>query len=196
MKRSSSSLNIDATDGLCTIPADVTLEALETELNAAGWTLGYVPDDTKMTVGQALGKRAPNRHALRYGEIDDICLSLTATWHHKKIITKKVSRAATGPDLKQIFIGSGDHYGTITEAILRIVPLPGTRLNVSLGFNNDDDRSKFLKFFSNSGLRPLYCELLGRTVTMELIGPETRLAAETAALKRLASKCRGTVDIA
>lgn len=189
-------MKINDFDLLCEVKASDDIQACENELNRLGWTFGYFCKNPKLTFGQALSQRLPNRYALQYGEIDDLCLSLTAVWKGKSIVTKKVSRAATGPDLKQIFIGSQNRYGRIVSAILRISPLPEAQQKLVLDFSTPRDIRIFLKKISNSGLRPLYVERVkARIIHMELIGPEMRLRAEMTALKRLASSARGKVTL-
>ncbi len=197
--RDAKPLVVDAVNLLVHASADRDIGVLEYELNLQGFTLGYLPADSKVkTLGQALALRAANHYAPRYGEIDDICLSLTAVWKKKNIRTKKVPRAATGPDLKQIFIGSGNAYGRIVEGIFRICPFPPARRDVSITFKTETQKRNFLKDLSNSGLRPLFmmeAETRDSQLKLALVGPGARLEAEIAALKRLVQKSRGTVHV-
>jgi alkyldihydroxyacetonephosphate synthase len=45
-------------------------------------------------------------------------------------------RASTGPDLRQLFLGSEGTFGIITEVTLKVVPLPETRLFAAYAFDD------------------------------------------------------------
>jgi FAD/FMN-containing dehydrogenase len=120
---------------------------------------------------------------LRYGEIQDLCTSLVAATPLGHVRTKKVPRAATGPDLKKIFMGSRRHYGDIEEATLQIIPKPDCRKTVVVRAGKD-----FLKRLWAGGVRPLTLLRRSGALAIELEGLKDVVLAEEKTLKALAAR--------
>lgn len=156
------SLKIDTFSLLVTAKTDMSLSALEKELNRLRYSLPFRPLSTlkgPFTLKKILVERIPNAWAARYGEIDDICLCLKVDHYlhrtHENLVTKAVPRSATGPDFKKIFIGSGGHYGEITEATFRIIPLPPRQYRLKIVWSHPGQKNIFLKKFWGSGVAPV-----------------------------------------
>jgi alkyldihydroxyacetonephosphate synthase len=171
---------------------DVSLSKLEDTLNREGFTLGYRPQKSgALTLRQALEERIPNRDALLYGEVEDICVAVEAIRKSETIVTKNVPRAATGPDFKKIFIGSGERYANLKKAVLKIHPKPEAREEVRIEWTTQEDRDEFIKAFWGSGIRPAVFSAAPRETTIILEGPREMTTAESACLDRLIRKTKG-----
>jgi alkyldihydroxyacetonephosphate synthase len=185
---------IDKTSMLLTCPVDERLAVLERRLNREGLTLGYRPPQAgRLTLRQALERRIPNRDALLYGGIDDLCVSLQALRKGETIATRNVPRAATGPDFKKILIGSGRRYAKLVKAVLRVHPLPEAREVVRLAWKEKKNRDAFLKSLWGSGIRPVRLRTGPRAVTVALEGAKEMVAAEKRCLRRLARPTKGKI---
>jgi alkyldihydroxyacetonephosphate synthase len=102
-------------------------DALEAELRAAhGLTLGHRPQSVAIsTVGGWLACRSAGQYSTRYGKIEDMVAGLDVALADGRVIrTGGAARAATGPDLTQVFVGSEGTLGVITSARLRLHPAP------------------------------------------------------------------------
>lgn len=168
-------MKLDQESLLLTVPASTTLQEIENFLKKFRLGLRFSPTTSlknykNLTIKKILSENIHNLHALRYGEIDDICLSLTAKTSLGKIQTKSVPRSATGPDLKKIFIGSHGKYGEILEATLRVVPLPEKIKKISLKFHSQKKQELFLRTLWAHGLRPARLKKLKNTLILELEG--------------------------
>ena len=100
---------------------------LEAELQAEhGVTIGHWPQSMDLsTVGGWLACRGAGQHSTRYGKIEDIVVGLDVVLADgRRIHTGGAPRAAVGPDLTQLFVGSEGTLGVITGARLRIHPTP------------------------------------------------------------------------
>ena len=112
---------------------------LEDELRADHRaTLGHWPQSIELsTVGGWLACRSAGQLSTRYGKIEDMVAGLDAVLADGTVIrTGGAPRAAAGPDLTQVFVGSEGTLGIITGARLRLHPAPsvdacrGLRLRV------------------------------------------------------------------
>ena len=115
------------------LTADVRAGTFGPDLEAAlgrvgpGYTLGHWPQSMDLsTVGGWLACRGAGQYSTRYGKIEDMVLGLEVVLADGRIVQTEGHgpRAATGPNLTQLFVGSEGTLGVITAARLRIHPLP------------------------------------------------------------------------
>ena len=78
------------------------------------------------TVGGWLACRGAGQYSTRYGKIEDMVLGLEVVLADGRVVHTEGHgpRAATGPNLTQLFVGSEGTLGVITEARFRIHPVP------------------------------------------------------------------------
>jgi len=112
---------------------------LEAELHTKhGVTIGHWPQSMDLsTVGGWLACRGAGQHSTRYGKIEDIVVGLDVVLADgSQIHAGGAPRAAVGPDLTQLFVGSEGTLGVITGARLRIHPTPPAERRVAYGFGS------------------------------------------------------------
>jgi alkyldihydroxyacetonephosphate synthase len=99
---------------------------LERQLADYGVTLGHWPQSVAIsTVGGWLACRSAGQYSTRYGKIEDMVVGLDVVdGRGRRFRTGGHPRAATGPDLTQVFVGSEGTLGVITGATLRLRPRP------------------------------------------------------------------------
>ncbi|HMD45084.1 MAG TPA: FAD-binding oxidoreductase, partial [Acidimicrobiales bacterium] len=102
-----------------------------------GYTAGHWPQSMDIsTVGGWLACRGAGQYSTRYGKIEDIVVGLEVVLADGRVIRTegRGPRAATGPNLTQLFVGSEGTLGVITEARLRIHPRPGAEARRAFSF--------------------------------------------------------------
>ncbi len=123
--------------------ADVRAGTFGPDLEAAlgkvgdGYTLGHWPQSMDLsTVGGWLACRGAGQYSTRYGKIEDMVIGLEVVLADGRIVRTEGTgpRAATGPNLTQLFVGSEGTLGVITHARLRIHPLPAAQERRAFGF--------------------------------------------------------------
>ena len=113
-------------------------DVLEEELRAAHLTVGHWPQSVALsTVGGWLACRGAGQYSTRYGKIEDIVEGLDVVLADGTMVhTGDVPRAAAGPDLTQLFVGSEGTLGVITGARLRVHPTPPAERRAAYGFSS------------------------------------------------------------
>ena len=127
------------------LTADVRAGTFGPDLEAAlgdvgeGYTLGHWPQSMDLsTVGGWLACRGAGQYSTRYGKIEDMVIGLEVVLADGRIVHTegKGPRAATGPNLTQLFVGSEGTLGVITEARLRVHTLPSAQERRAFGFTS------------------------------------------------------------
>lgn len=127
--------------------ADVRAGTFGPDLEAAlrargsGYTLGHWPQSIDLsTVGGWLACRSAGQYSTRYGKIEDMVVGLTVVLADGRIVKTEGGgpRAATGPNLTQLFVGSEGTLGVITAATLRVHPVPGADGRRAYAFDTFD----------------------------------------------------------
>ncbi len=118
-------LQLDATSHTATIQAGAQGPYLEEMLNEKGFTLGHFPESWRHScLGGWLASRAAGRQSTGYGKIEEMVISVKAITPTGRIVTRKVPASAAGPKLMDILVGSEGTLGIITEATMKVRPLP------------------------------------------------------------------------
>ena len=118
-------LAVDPVSATATVEAGILGPALEAELNARGFTLGHFPQSFQFSsLGGWIATRSGGQKSTLYGKIEERVQSLRLAYPGGVIATREVPAAATGPDLNQLIAGSEGVLGVITQATMRLAPLP------------------------------------------------------------------------
>jgi len=136
LKRMNKIIEIDHKSMLVRVQAGVIGIDLEEEVNRLGYTTGHTPTSLRASnIGGFIATRSGGSMSSLYGKIEDLTLGLQVVLPNGSIIeTKAIPRHSVGPDLRQLFIGSEGTLGIITEATMKLFPLPEDRRFRSVSF--------------------------------------------------------------
>jgi alkyldihydroxyacetonephosphate synthase len=117
--------HFDEASQLATFGAGVTGPDLEAQLRAYGYTLGHFPQSFELsTLGGWIATRSSGQQSLGYGRIEDLFAGGRLESPAGSLDLPPFPASAAGPDLRQVVLGSEGRLGIITEATVRVTPLP------------------------------------------------------------------------
>ena len=149
-------LMLDETNLLVKVQAGKMGHILEHELNARGYTLNHSPQSLdRSSVGGWVATRAMGQFSSRWGGIEDLALAFSVVLPTGELIeTKSAPRAAIGPDLRHIFMGSEGTMGIVTDITLKIFPVAEYRRFEALAFTSLEAGVSSMGKIMRQGLRP------------------------------------------
>lgn len=123
-------VEIDQDNLSVTVQPGITLKELEERLSGHGLALNQEQGSLKVaTVGGSISTHGYSRKHNKYGIIADRIMSLEVVLANGDILRTgpKVLYTSTGYRVHQLFVGAEGTLGIITEATLRVEPLPEAR---------------------------------------------------------------------
>lgn len=161
MRLMASVLELDEVSLLVTVQAGMMGGDLESYLNERGYTLGHYPQSMYLsTVGGWVATRASGTFSSRYGNIEDLVDGMRVVLPTGELIEMSPNpRSSTGPDLKEIFLGSEGTLGVVTEVDLRIQRLPEERGFRGFAFADVWTGVEAVREMVQSGLTPAVARL-------------------------------------
>ncbi|MBL0242951.1 MAG: FAD-binding oxidoreductase [Rhodoferax sp.] len=118
-------INLDREAQLATFGAGVLGPDLEAQLRAHGYTLGHFPQSFEYsTLGGWVVTRSSGQQSLRYGRIEQLFAGGTVETPRGTLQIATFPASAAGTDLRELVLGSEGRIGILTEATVRVSPLP------------------------------------------------------------------------
>lgn len=160
-RRMAALLRVDGESLTATVQAGLNGAECERLLSERGFTLGHFPQSIALsTVGGWVSTRASGQLSTRYGNIEDMVLALEAVLPGGKIVrTFPAPRAATGPDLRQLFLGAEGTLGVVTEITLKLAPKPDWTQGFAATLKSWDDGIAISRELLQAGWRPAVLRL-------------------------------------
>jgi alkyldihydroxyacetonephosphate synthase len=114
---------------------------LEAAVAGAGLTIGHFPQSFDIaTVGGWVACRGAGQYSTRYGKVEDMVVGLEVVLADGTVVrTGGAPRAAAGPDLTQLFVGSEGTLGIVTRVWLRAHPVAPAERRAVWWFASLDD---------------------------------------------------------
>ena len=133
----------------------------------------FPPDPSSMptsTIGGNIAMNAGGPRCLKYGVTADYVLGLEVVLASGEIIRfgSRNVKDVTGYKLSSLFCGSEGTLGIITEAILKVVPLPESAKALMVVFSELEDSARAVSDIIGSGIIPVAMELMDKT-TLNLV---------------------------
>lgn len=150
-------------------------DVLEATLRDRGYTLGHWPQSIELsTLGGWVACRSAGQYSTRYGKIEDMVVGLEAVTGTGAVMrTGGAPRAAVGPDLTQLLVGSEGTLGIVTEATLRLHPLAPAEERVVYGFESFDTGLDACRRILRRGATPAVLRLYDATESERNYGVDT-----------------------
>lgn len=112
-------------DRLATFGAGVSGPRLEEVLRERGYTFGHFPQSFELsTLGGWIATRSRGQQSLGYGRIESLFAGGRLESPTGTLVLPTFPASSTGPDVRELVLGSEGRMGILTEATVRIAPLP------------------------------------------------------------------------
>lgn len=167
MSRLSKLMNLDKKAQLARFGAGVFGPDLEAQLRAHGYTLGHFPQSFEYSsLGGWVVTRSSGQQSLRYGRIEQLFAGgrLEAPAGTLDIATFPAS--AAGSDLREMVLGSEGRIGILTEAVVRVTPLPECEVFHAVFFPNWDAAQEAIRQIAQAKLPLSMLRLSNATETL------------------------------
>jgi alkyldihydroxyacetonephosphate synthase len=118
-------VDLDEDSRIATFGAGVAGPDLEAQLRARGYTLGHFPQSFELsTLGGWVASRSSGQQSLHYGRIEQLFAGGSMETPQGSLQVPTFPASSAGPDLREMVMGSEGRMGIITEAKVRVKPLP------------------------------------------------------------------------
>ncbi len=159
-------LEIDEADLVAVVQPGVVTETLQNAVEALG--LYYPPDPASRgscTIGGNVAENAGGPHCVKYGLTKDYVLSLEAVLADGRVLRTggRLRKDVAGYDLTQLLVGSEGTLAFVTEATLRLIPLPRFRRLLLAPFDDLDLAAKGIPAIWRARITPSALELMERS---------------------------------
>lgn len=154
-------LSLHADDFQVTVEPGISHNALNNYLKPHG--LFYAPDPgADSSIGGMLANNASGTRTVRYGASKDNVLRMQVALADGRLIEvgSRSVKQASGYNLLQTFVGSEGTLGVITEATLRLFPLPRCASAAVAAFDTVEDAVRAVVDIRSSGLDPAALEFV------------------------------------
>lgn len=153
---------IHPTDFVAVVEAGVITKQLQDEAEKIG--LFYPPDPASRadcSLGGNIVTNAGGPRCLKYGVTRDYVLGLQVVLADGTIVRlgSRTHKNKTGFDLARLFVGTEGMLGVVTEATLKLLPLPPYRAALSVGFDSMRAAARAIQAIFRSGYLPAAVEL-------------------------------------
>ncbi|WP_129726075.1 glycolate oxidase subunit GlcD [Ectobacillus funiculus] len=156
-------LEIDEENLTVTVqPGVITLDMIN-EVEAKG--LFYPPDPSSMkisTIGGNINENSGGLRGLKYGVTRDYVIALEIVLANGDIIRTggKLAKDVAGYDLTRLFVGSEGTLGIITEATLKLIPMPETKKTMLALYQDIDAAARSVSNIIANKIIPTTLEFL------------------------------------
>ena len=149
-------------DGVAIVEPGVITAELQSEARARG--LYYPPDPASQmdcSIGGNIATNAGGPRCLKYGVTRHYVLSLEVVLADGRVLRTggRTHKNKTGFDLIGSFVGSEGLLGIVTEATLRLLPLPPARASLSASFRTFRQAANAVQEVFRAGFLPAALEI-------------------------------------
>ncbi|MHA1681609.1 MAG: FAD-binding oxidoreductase [Promethearchaeota archaeon] len=167
MKRFNKVIEINDHNLTITVESGVNGKYLERIIAEKGYLLGHVPQSFHTsTVGGWLAHRAAGQFSTKYGKIEDIIISMRIVLPTGEIVdTKEYPRSSDGPQIERLFVSSEGTLGVITQAKLKVWPLPEKTEGIAFLFDSMEKSLEAVRLVLRKQVYPAVVRIYDKTET-------------------------------
>lgn len=174
-------LEVDESNLTVTVQPGLVTQKLITEVEKRG--LFYPPDPSSMkisTIGGNINENSGGLRGLKYGVTRDYVLGLEVVLPNGEIIRTggKLAKDVAGYDLTRLFVGSEGTLGIITEATLKLIPMPETTKTMLAQYDRLEDAAETVSSIIANKIIPTTLEFLDKP-TLQVVEDFAKIGLPT-----------------
>jgi glycolate oxidase len=155
-------VEIDGEDFVAVVQPGVITQKLQERTEKKG--LFYPPDPASRAecfIGGNIATNAGGPRCLKYGVTRDYVLGLDVVLADGTLVKlgSRTHKNKTGFDLSRVFVGSEGMLGVITQATLKLLPLPPFRACLSVGYGSMAEDAQAIRGIFAAGFLPCALEV-------------------------------------
>ncbi len=159
-------IDIDRENLMVTTEPGIITGELQRTVEAEG--LFYPPDPASLescSIGGNVAEGAGGSRAVRYGTTKDYVNGLDLVLPIGGIIQTggKVVKDVTGYNLTQFIVGSEGTLGIVTQAVLRLIPLPSQRMDFLVPYGSVEEATRTVSEIIRARIVPTAIEFMERS---------------------------------
>lgn len=187
---------VDVANRMITVQPGATNQVVQQIAAASGFF--WAPDPTSQavaTIGGNLAYNSAGPRAVKYGTPRENTLGLTVVTGTGEIIHTggHTTKGVVGYDLTRLMIGSEGTLGIITEAILRLQPLPEAKQTIQAWYSSVESATEAIVRVMSQPHIPCALEWMDSTA-IDLLRAHTNLAVPTDARSLLMIEVDGAIE--
>jgi len=157
-------LELDPDNLTVTVQPGVLLMELAEYVSQRGFLYPPDPGEKSATIGGNISTNAGGMRAVKYGVTRDYVRGMTVVLPDGGVMELggKVVKNSSGYSLKDLIIGSEGTLAIVTEAILKLVPLPACTVSLLIPFRTIDDALDAVLEITKSKTIPAAIEYMSR----------------------------------
>jgi alkyldihydroxyacetonephosphate synthase len=132
----------------------------EALLAERGYTIGHFPQSFEYaTLGGFAAARSSGQASAGYGRFDDLVVAMEVATPAGTLSLGRAPKTATGPDLRQLLLGSEGALGIITSLTVQLRPTPQVRIYEGWRFASFPEGAAVVRRLAQDGPRPTVLRL-------------------------------------
>jgi alkyldihydroxyacetonephosphate synthase len=132
----------------------------ESLLAERGFTIGHFPQSFEYaTLGGFAAARSSGQASAGYGRFDELVVAIEVATPAGTLSLGRAPKTATGPDLRQLLLGSEGAFGIITSLTVQIRPAPQMRIYEGWRFASFLEGTGVVRRLAQDGPRPTVLRL-------------------------------------
>lgn len=161
LKRMDKILQVESRQMQVKVQTGINGEILERQLNRRNFTLGHFPSSLyAATLGGFLACRSAGQYSTQYGKIEDMVEGMEVVLANGKVVhLGQVRNRPRALDLKEVFLGSEGVLGILTQATLKVHPLPEEEFFFGFSFDRLENGIGAVRTMLQRGLKPALVRL-------------------------------------
>ena len=160
-------LEVDETSRTATLQVGLRGPRAEALLAEHGYTIGHFPQSFEWaSIGGFAAARSSGQSSAGYGRFDELVVGMTVATPAGTLELGRAQKSATGPDLRQLILGSEGAFGVITSLTVRIRPAPRAKVYEGWRFPDFATGTAALRRLAQDGPTPTVLRLSDETETL------------------------------